>query len=905
MLFSARNFYITALFIFPSVARAQVSGVVKDIKSQETLRGAVVFINNSSLFTKTNEKGEFTLNGIAPGFVDLSIYKDGYQLFKNAIRIQIDKVYKLNLPLTPGEKMPKSAKAKIDDEYKKNQQWFERGFFGTTPNAASCKIVNLKSINFLRTGDQLKVTASEPIEVENQALGYRITYYLQGFDAGVETVNAQGLVQFDTLSTKDPLQRETWQRNRLKAYWGSERHLFKSLVAGNSRDQGFDLFDESGKPIRLDSLVSPGKIQDYFKIGFTGKTKVRYQIEEGTSGIQTTDKEGQISWIVPNGAIEVSVDGILFNARTANITGRMSVDKLADMLPLNYVPTGTLEAEKLDWKNFALLQEKVYVHTDRDYYYPKENIWFKAYLSYQMPILRDTLSKTIYVELIAPDKKVMRTKTYPIKNGVAWGDFKLPDSVASGNYLLRAYTNWMRNYGEQTIFSKLIPVLSPDQNVEPGSDPIAMPVSPLSVTIKPSKNSFGRREEVTLDFDVRDGATRPVKSYFSVSVTDEFSAVPVPGIKSITGKDVFATGDVASTNKYFDKIEYFMERGLSFKGVVKDEKGNPTPAKVDIVQGKLQNLISMETDDQGVFFVTGLNFQDSMSFSFKPTNRKGKFLPGVEILPREIPAIEFVGKPLDMKFRADNVEQRIQNTYTPGEDVIMLEDVEIKGERIDEEYKTGPAKIYGQPDYSVTAEQLRGTTAGSNVLVGLQGKVPGLSVVETLDANGMRRVIVKVRGGTSSLTGNTDPLILVDGIPFPDPNSVIGISPDQVDHIEVVTHAVTQFGSRGTNGVINVILKRGPLKGGAEVQPQVIVKKIPGYNKPRQFFSPDYSGSNGDSNPDFRTTIFWNPTLTTGENGTATTSFYTADLETRYRIVVEGVSDKGIPFRAETFIEVK
>lgn len=901
----ARLTVINVLFVLPLWLNAQVSGIVKDARDQKALPGAVVFINNTSIFTTSNEKGEFALTGIAPGFADLSIYKEGYQLFKNAIRIQVDKAYKLNLPLTPLEEKPKAVKPKIDDEYKKNQQWFERGFFGTTPNAASCKIVNLKAISFSRVGDVLNVAASEPIVVDNQALGFRLTYYLQGFDAGVENVNVQGLVRFDTIATKDSQQRETWERNRLKTYWGSERHLFKALVDGNARDQGFELFDETGKPLKLDSLITPGKIPGYFNIGLKGKTRVRYQIEEGSSGIQSTDKEGQISWLVPKGAVEASVDGILFNAKAVEITGHMSVDKLADMLPLNYVPTSSLEAEKMDWKNFALLQEKVYVQTDRDYYYPQENIWFKAYIGYQMPMLRDTLSKTIYVELIGPDKKVLRSKTYRIKGGVAWGDFKLPDSAANGNYLLRAYTNWMRNYGEKTFFTKWIPVLALDQNVEPQSNTLAKAATGLSVSIKPNKNIFAKREEVSLGVEVKDAAGKPVKSFLSVSVTDEFSAVPVPGIHAITDKDVFNTGDVASTNKYFDKIEYFMERGLSFKGVVKDDKGNPTPAKLDIVQGKLENLISMETDDKGIFFVTGLNFEDTVSFSFKPVTKKGKVLPTVEILPREIPAIEVSEKPLDLKFRAENIAQRIQNTYTPDDNVIMLEDVEIKGERIDEEYKTGPAKIYGKADYSVTAEQLRGTTAGSNILVGLQGKVPGLSVVETMDANGMRMVTVKVRGGSSSLTGNTDPLVMVDGVPFPDPNSVIGVSPEQVDHIEVVTHAVTQFGSRGTNGVINIILKRGPLKGGVAGQKEVVVYKIPGYNKPRKFFSPDYSGGGGDKNPDFRTTIFWEPDLKTDEVGNVTTSFYAADLETRYRIVVEGVSDKGVPFRAESFVEVK
>lgn len=902
------HFLFTFLAFVQPFAHAQVSGLVKDASSGKLLNGVNIFINNTSLSAKSNSNGEFVLTGIAPGFAELSLYKEGYQIFKNSLRIQLDKAYKLNLTLTPDGEVPKSVKVKQDEEWKKNEQWFERGFFGTTSNATECKIINLKALTFTRAGDVLTASASEPIVVDNAALGYRIYFYLQEFEAGVETGNAVGLVRFDTLSPKDDKMREAWDRNRLKSFWGSDRHLFKSLVDRNAAEQGFELSDESGSPINLDSLVVPGKIAGYQRIKLKGKTRVKYVFDETSEGARKMDKDGQISWIIPGESIEASIDGILFNPRSVEVTGRMSQGKLAELLPLNYVATSSLESEKMDWQNFTLLQEKVYLHTDRDYYYPKENIWFKAYMGYSMPALRDTLSKVLYVDLIGADKKVMKTKSYKIGQGVTWGDFKLPDSLVAGQYYLRAYTNWMRNYGENTFFTKAIPVLSFDQNLDPDQQPkLAGDVSSqVKVAIQPSKTSFGKREEVTLNFAIQELTGQPITGNLSVSVTDAFSTLPVTGQGNILSKDVLNTNEIEKATKYFEKIEHFMERGLSFKGRVKDDRGNPTAANLSVVQGKLENLISMETDEKGEFVLTGLDFIDSTSFSFKPTNKKGKVFPTVEIIPKEIPFVKIDTKPLDLKFRKEDALQRIQNTYTPEDNVVLLDNVEITAQRINDEVKKGPARVYGEPDYSVRADQMRSTTAGSNLLVGLQGKVPGLQVIETTDANGVRSVSVRVRGGSSSLAGNTEPLILVDGVPFPDPNSLIGISPQSIDRIEVVTRAVPQFGSRGTNGLIAIFLKTGNYAGNeAGSQKDVVVHRIAGYNKPRKFFSPDYSGNGGDSNPDFRTTVCWEPNVLVGNDGKASVSFHTADIETEYKIIVEGLTSKGLPFRAESSITIK
>lgn len=99
-------------------------------------------------------------------------------------------------------------------------------------------------------------------------------------------------------------------------------------------------------------------------------------------------------------------------------------------------------------------QEKVYLHFDRSYYTSGETIWFKAYLTSGAFHLPSLLSRTIYVELINEDGKLVRQLKLLSINGSAAGDVVLPDSLESGNYLVRAYTRWMKNTGEDYFFHR-------------------------------------------------------------------------------------------------------------------------------------------------------------------------------------------------------------------------------------------------------------------------------------------------------------------------------------------------------------------------------------------------------------------------------------------------------------------
>lgn len=88
----------------------------------------------------------------------------------------------------------------------------------------------------------------------------------------------------------------------------------------------------------------------------------------------------------------------------------------------------------------------------------------------------------------------------------------------------------------------------------------------------------------------------------------------------------------------------------------------------------------------------------------------------------------------------------------------------------------------------------------------LQGKVPGLVVVQNSDPNG--GVNSMTLRGASTLNGSTEPLYVVDGIPGVNLNL---IPPADIESIDVLrdASATAIYGSKAANGVIIVTTKRG------------------------------------------------------------------------------------------------
>ena len=103
--------------------------------------------------------------------------------------------------------------------------------------------------------------------------------------------------------------------------------------------------------------------------------------------------------------------------------------------------------------------EKVYLHFDKPYYAVGDTIWFKAYLTVGPRHMPSGLSKIIYVDIISDRDSVVKSLKLPAINAVGFGDITLSKEIfRQGNYRVRAYTYWMRNFGTAFFFNKTISI---------------------------------------------------------------------------------------------------------------------------------------------------------------------------------------------------------------------------------------------------------------------------------------------------------------------------------------------------------------------------------------------------------------------------------------------------------------
>lgn len=126
----------------------------------------------------------------------------------------------------------------------------------------------------------------------------------------------------------------------------------------------------------------------------------------------------------------------------------------------------TLIINKLDKYTTTQYPEKIYIQTDKPYYTAGESIWFSTYLVNGVTHKKSEKSKVIYVELINEKGSVISERKLFAENISIAGDFKLPIDLKDGTYLLRAFTNYMRNQPREYFFKKEIPIFSINTDLE-------------------------------------------------------------------------------------------------------------------------------------------------------------------------------------------------------------------------------------------------------------------------------------------------------------------------------------------------------------------------------------------------------------------------------------------------------
>jgi len=116
------------------------------------------------------------------------------------------------------------------------------------------------------------------------------------------------------------------------------------------------------------------------------------------------------------------------------------------------------------------VQEKLYLHLDRSFYLVGETMWFKAYDVNGASHKFMDLSKIAYLEVMDKDQNAVVQTKISILGGKGNGSLVLPSSMISGNYKVRCYTNWMKNFSSDFYFETSISVVNPFVKFDPNPD---------------------------------------------------------------------------------------------------------------------------------------------------------------------------------------------------------------------------------------------------------------------------------------------------------------------------------------------------------------------------------------------------------------------------------------------------
>jgi hypothetical protein len=172
----------------------------------------------------------------------------------------------------------------------------------------------------------------------------------------------------------------------------------------------------------------------------------------------------------------------------------------------------------LDRYGSQRLQEKLFVHTDKDLYLAGEICWFKLYdvdAGAHHPL---DISKVAYLEWLDKDNKPVLQTKIGVSKGHGDGSVYLPQTLRSGNYKLRAYTSWMKNYGADWFFEKMITVVNARTSA---ATPMAEPPLKYTVTFFPEGGHMVNNITGRIAFRITDQYGRGIECTGTVAEDDQ------------------------------------------------------------------------------------------------------------------------------------------------------------------------------------------------------------------------------------------------------------------------------------------------------------------------------------------------------------------------------------------------
>jgi hypothetical protein len=350
-----------------------ISGTVTDEKGMP-LHGANIFLDGTTIGISSDIDGNYKLESIPPGYYNIVFSYIGYenavyQISENNGGARIQN-HQMELDLGQLEEVEV-----ISNRIRSNENsWvsfyatFKQELLGQSQYAKQCVIENPEVLNFSfdDTNQTLRAFAQVPLQIRNDALGYRISYFLESFKKQEADLRFRGKIRFRNLEPLNGKERRDWKQNRKDCYYGSFNHFKKALLNDNLKKEGFRIYhirnlndlktNKENELTESDILVFKG---NHYELDFKHFIIIEYRKEKESinflktsesvstlypeyineMGVLVRNPDNQLSIIrLLRGSVRLDLSGEIMDRFGLATYGYWSWERTADLVPINYDP---------------------------------------------------------------------------------------------------------------------------------------------------------------------------------------------------------------------------------------------------------------------------------------------------------------------------------------------------------------------------------------------------------------------------------------------------------------------------------------------------------------------------------------------------------------------------------------
>lgn len=580
-------------------------------------------------------------------------------------------------------------------------------------------------------------------------------------------------------------------------------------------------------------------------------------------------------------------------------------------------------------------QEHILLHTDRDIYIAGETVYFDFRLTAGSAVFQQ--SRFAYLTLRGPHGSINHIG-FILENGRFQGAFFLSDTLSTGYYEIVAFTNWMRNFGEESYFRKTILIANRfdtkmalegmgndsggdgnymnngnsgsygsngnDSNhgnqLNNGNPPAGeSPDSAARGTLRETNMSddftclittegdSGKRQSQKLQLTFRNHEDPVVQASVRIVSKQSIDTEKLIAEAATLAKQTWPDNAHAATGHEIPRHRngFRMETSHQFVSGRVVSKNSRTPvsdARVILNTPDTSiNILYVETDKNGTFnfSVNSFYYGRNLFLTVDPAT----VAEAVEIVP-------------DNKFQFSTPFMPTGFSGLAGKRDFIAESQEIVkinklfgiGQPVFESAQSGqqmPARLFANPVYSISPSAFEPLTDLREISREL------VSVWRIRAAgNGFTHALI---GETTRTMLDGEPVVFLNGIISFDISPFIHLGSKQIHRIQI--HNLDWVhGDMHFPGIVSIITTNDAL---TDIQiPETSVRRH--LDSPRlatKYAHPMYENNHfaNHDTPDLRQLRYWNPNVVPDERGLAELDWYTGDLAGSYLILVQAYTQNG------------